>query len=62
MCIQKIVKSDYYLRHVCLSVQMEQLGSHWADFYENLYLSIFQKSVQKIQVSLKSVKSNRYFI
>jgi hypothetical protein len=32
---------------------MEQLGSHWMDFHEILYLSIFQKSVEKIQVSLK---------
>jgi hypothetical protein len=27
-------KSDYYLRHVCPSVRMEQLGSHWTDFHE----------------------------
>ena len=32
---------------------MEQIGSHVEDFHENLYLSIFQKSIQKIQV-LKS--------
>jgi len=24
-----------------LFVRTEQLGSHWKDFYENLYLSIF---------------------
>jgi len=33
---------------------MEQLGSNWTDFYENLYLGIFLKTVEKIQVSLKS--------
>jgi len=31
---------------------MEQFGSHWADFHEITYLSIFRKSVEKIQVSL----------
>jgi len=37
-----------------LSVRMEQLGSHWTDFHEILYLTVFRKSVDKIQVSLKS--------
>jgi len=49
----------------CLSVHpsvcMEQLGSHWMGFHEIWYLSIFQNSVIKIQVSLKSDKNNRYF-
>ena len=49
------------LRHVCPSVRMEQLGSHWTDFYEIWYLNIFRKSAEKIQVSLKSDKSNGYF-
>jgi hypothetical protein len=40
---------------------MEQLGSHWADFREIWYLRIFQKSVEKIQVSLKSYKNKGYF-
>jgi hypothetical protein len=39
---------------VRLSVSMEQLGSHWKGFPEILHLSIFRKSVGKIQVSLKS--------
>jgi hypothetical protein len=43
---------------VCLSVCIEQLGSHWTDFNEILYLGIFQKSIEKIQVSLKSDKNN----
>jgi len=42
----------------CLSVRVKQLGSHWTDFHETWYLSIFRKSVQKIQVSLKSDKNN----
>jgi hypothetical protein len=33
---------------------MEQLGSHWTDFHEILYFSIFRKPAEKIQVSLKS--------
>jgi hypothetical protein len=27
------------------ATHMEQLGSHWTDFYEILYLSIFRRSV-----------------
>jgi len=40
---------------------MEQLASQWTDFHEILYLSIFRKFVEKIQVSLKSDKNNEYF-
>jgi len=40
---------------------MEQLGSHWKDFHEILYFSIFRKSVVKIQVSSKYDKNNGYF-
>jgi hypothetical protein len=35
---------------------MQQLGSHWTDFDETLYLSVCQKSVEKIQGSLKFEK------
>ena len=49
---------SYWLRHVCLSVRSEQLGCQWADFHEILYSIIFRKSVEKIQVSLKSGKYN----
>jgi hypothetical protein len=31
---------------ICLSVRMEQLGSHWTEFDETLYLSFLRKSVQ----------------
>ena len=48
-------------RHVRLSVRMEQLGSHWADFYEIWYLNISRKSVEKSQVLLKSDKSAGHF-
>ena len=40
------------------SVRMEQLGSHWTDFNEIWYLSIFRKSDEKIQVLFKSDKNN----
>jgi len=42
------------------SVRMKQLGSRWMDLYEILYLSIFRKTVEKIQVSLKSDKNDGY--
>ena len=45
---------------VRLSVSMDQLDSHWTDFYDLLYPSIFGKSVAKIQVSLKSDKNDGY--
>jgi len=58
-------KSDYLLLHVCPSsrpsVCMEQHGSHWTDFHDILYLRIFRKPVEKIQLSLKSDKNNGYF-
>jgi len=38
-----------------------ELGSNWSDFREIWFLSIFRKSVQKIQVSLKSKKNSGYF-
>jgi ABC-type arginine/histidine transport system permease subunit len=46
---------------VCLSVRMEQLGSHWTDFHEILYVTIFRKSIEKIQVLLKLDKNSGYF-
>jgi hypothetical protein len=33
-----------------LSVRMEQLGSHLTDIHEVLYLRMFRKSVEKVQV------------
>jgi hypothetical protein len=46
-----------------MSVRMEHLVSHWTDFHEFLYLSIFRKKTRflKIQVSLKSDKNNGCF-
>jgi hypothetical protein len=45
----------------CLSIRMEQLVSHWTDFHEILYLSIFRKSIERTQVLLKSDKHDRQF-
>jgi len=39
----------------CASDRMEQLGSNWTEFYG------IRKSVEKIQVSLKSEKNNEHF-
>jgi hypothetical protein len=48
---------------VCPSVYKEQLGCHWTDLHEILYLCIFRgkKTVEKFQVSLKSDNNNGYF-
>jgi hypothetical protein len=43
---------------VCPSVRLNQLGSHWTNFHEISHLSIFRKSVEKIQVSLEAGKNN----
>jgi hypothetical protein len=43
-------------------VRMEQLGSHWTDFHEIWYFSIFRISVEKTEVLLKSDKNSGYFI
>jgi hypothetical protein len=51
-----------FIMSVCLSIWLEHLGSHWMAFHESSYLSIFRKSVEKIQVSLKSDKNNGHFM
>ena len=43
------------------SARMEQLGSHWTDSDETGYFKFVRKSVEKIQVSLKSDENNEYF-
>ena len=51
ICEKRILASS------CLSVRpsvrMDQLGSHWTDIHENLYLRIFGKYIEKIQVFIK---------
>ena len=46
-------ENNYELRHVRLSVRMQQLGCHWTDIREIWYLSIFRRSVERIKLSLK---------
>jgi hypothetical protein len=43
------------------SARMEQLGSHWTDSNEISYWSIFRKSVEENQVSLKSDQNKGHF-
>jgi hypothetical protein len=55
ICEKRLITSS------CLSVRpptCEQLGSNWKNFNEIWYLSIFRKSVEKIEVSLKYDKNN----
>ena len=40
---------------------MEPLGYHWKDFHGSWYSSICRKSVEKVQVLLKSDKNKGYF-
>jgi hypothetical protein len=59
---RKIAKSDYYLRHVCLSVcPYKTTRPHLTAFHEISYVNMCQKSITKIQVLLNPDKNNRYF-
>jgi len=53
-CICKITKIDLLARHVYASVCVVQLGSRRTDFHKIWYLSVFQRMVERIKVSLKS--------
>ena len=57
----KLRKATISFTSVCPSLRMEQIGSHWTDFDETWYLRLFQKPVEKIQITLKSDKNNAYF-
>jgi hypothetical protein len=54
----KFRKSSSRLSSDCLT---GKLGSHWTGFHDIWYLSIFRKSVEKIQVSFKSDKNTGHF-
>jgi hypothetical protein len=59
--IRKTAKSDCFVVSVCASVRME-LGYHWTDFHKvYIWVCVFRKPVEKIQVSLKPDKNNGYF-
>jgi hypothetical protein len=55
-CERRLLASS----RVCPSFRMQQLGSHLTDFHDIWFLVVFRKSVEKIQVSLKSDKNNGY--
>jgi hypothetical protein len=60
--IEKLRKTTVsFVMSACVSVHMEQLCSHWTNFHEISYLSIFLKSVEKTQASLKSDSNDGYF-
>ena len=44
--------------HVCLLVRMEKLGSHGTDFREVWCWVFFEKSVENIQIALKSAEES----
>jgi hypothetical protein len=46
---------------VSVTVRKEHIGSRWTDFHDIWLLSILPKSMEKIQVSLKSDKNKGYF-
>jgi hypothetical protein len=60
--ISKIAKSDYQIRHVCLSLRLSTYNNSAPirRIFTKFCLTIFRKSVEKIQVSLKSDKNNGY--
>jgi len=49
-----IIKHAHKTTIHVMSVSMEQLCSHWIDFHKIWHLSVFQKYVAKLQVSLIS--------
>ena len=46
------------LRHVCPSFRMAEIASHWKDFHEVWYWSMFREYVEKTRVSLKPHNNN----
>ena len=56
----RVFRCTHKMARVCPSVSMERLGSQSMDIHE-LYMSIFWKSVEKMQVSLISDKNNWHF-
>jgi hypothetical protein len=59
--VRNFAKSDHFLRHVHLSVcpsTCNNIGCFWIKIW---HISIFRKSVEKIQVSLQSEKNNEFF-
>jgi len=59
--VRNFATNKYQLRHVCLPIRMEQLGSHHTKFREIFYM-FPTNAIGKIQDSLASEKNNGYFI
>jgi len=57
----KLRKATISFMSFCPSVCTEQLCSHWTDLHEIWFSINFRKSVEKIQVSLRSDKNNGLF-
>jgi hypothetical protein len=55
---KRLLASSCFSFH--LSVRMEKLCSHWTNFDQILNLEFFRKSVETIEVPLKSEKNNGY--
>jgi hypothetical protein len=58
-CAKRLQASSF--PSVSLFVCMEELGSHWTDFYEIWYYIFYGKCVEKIQRLLKPDKNNGCF-
>jgi hypothetical protein len=56
MHVRGIAKSYYWLRHFCLCIRMEQLGTHGTYFDKTFYLGIFRN-----RIPFKSDKNNGHF-
>jgi hypothetical protein len=59
--LRKATVSFVVFVRLSVPVRMEQLGFHWTDFYETLYLSIFLKFVEKSEDSLRRDKDDGHF-
>jgi hypothetical protein len=49
-----------FVMPICTFVRKDELGFHWTDFHVIFIRVFFEKSIEKIQVSLKSHKNNGY--
>jgi hypothetical protein len=61
-CLRRITKSDYWIRHVCLSTRPHGTTRLPLDVFSwNCIFEYFSKICRKIQVSLKRETHNGYF-
>jgi hypothetical protein len=55
MRVRKISQGHYSLRNFCLSISMEELGSH-EQIFVKFYILVFSKICLEYSISLKSNK------